>query len=101
MFKFAVLSATALAVVAVMPEAQAHRAHHHHTAHHQKAAKVHFGGKPGLGYWRRGPETGYGFAFSSYRKDPFGGDDYYDGDRCYYVHHKNFCVANKIFNGFE
>lgn len=72
--------------------------------HYQKsgrAAKVHYGGKPGLGYWRRGPEKGYGFGFSSYKGDPFGSDDYWDGDKCYYARHSNYCVKNRIFNGFD
>jgi hypothetical protein len=101
MFRFVFSGVAALAVTAFVPDANAYKAHDHNAAHHLNAEKVRFGGKPGLGYWRRGPATGYGFAFSSYRRDPFGSDDYYDGDRCYYLHHKNFCVANKIFNGFD
>ena len=95
-----VIAAAALLVSAI--PARAHHRHHigapHHKAH---AAKVHYGGKPGLGYWRRGPETGYGFGFASYKRDPFGSDDYFDGGRCYYLHHRNFCAANKIFDGFR
>ena len=94
----------------------AHNNHgHHNGAHHFKivydtaaytlphahAEKVHYGGKPGLGYWRRGPAHGYGFGFSSYKGDPFGSDDYSDGQGCFYLHHKNYCVKNRIFTGFR
>lgn len=70
---------------------------------HYHAAKVRYGGSPHLGYWRKGPARGHGvaFAFSTYRGDPFGSDDYYDGNRCYYVHHQNYCMRNHIFNGFD
>jgi hypothetical protein len=105
------IGATALLAVslAISSPATAHMKRHHHAgdAHGSpwitkgKAARVRYGGKPGLGYWRRGPEKGYGFRFSSYKGDPFGSDDYWDGDRCYYVLHRNHCVVNKIFNGFE
>lgn len=114
MKKIALTVATALAATLFVSSAEAHKSywpHYHykkapkakHTGKIEKkhAARVRFGGKKGLGYWRPGPKTGYGFAFSSYRKDPFGSDDYWDGGRCYYLHHKNFCMPNKIFNGFE
>ncbi|MEQ1719233.1 MAG: hypothetical protein ABL907_25150 [Hyphomicrobium sp.] len=71
-----------------------------HDTKHGKAGKIHYGGKPHLGYWRKGPRRGYGFGFSSYKGDPFGADDYFDGDRCHYRRGQNFCVKNRIFNGF-
>lgn len=67
----------------------------------RKAARVRYGGRAGVGYWRPGPDAGYGFGFSSYKGDPFGSDDYYDGGRCYYRKHRDFCVANKIFDGSD
>lgn len=97
MFKIAHILAVALPVLAAVPQAAAH----HYEKKHHSAKKVHYGGKPGLGYWRHGPAMGYGFAFSSYRGDPFGSDDYYDGDRCYYDHHRDFCLKTKIFTGFR
>ena len=81
-------------------QANHHTTHHHHAARHA-AEKVHYGGKPHLGYWRRGPEIGYGFGFSSYRGDPFGSDDYYDGGLCHYLKHQDFCYPNPIFTGFR
>jgi hypothetical protein len=92
-------AAIALAVFAAPAEAHKGRYHKHH--HHHNAGKVHYGGKPGLGYWRRGPEQGRGFGFSSYKGDPFGSDDYYDGNRCFYVRHRDHCVKNNIFSGFN
>ncbi|MEQ1652170.1 MAG: hypothetical protein ABL897_06770 [Hyphomicrobium sp.] len=100
MLKTASIALAGVAILALSVPADAHRAHHHKGHAKKHAAKVHYGGKPGLGYWRRGPERGYGFRFSSYKGDPFGADDYFDGDRCYYQKRRNFCVANKIFNGF-
>lgn len=94
MMKFAALLASALVLALSPMPAEAH-----HTTKKGKAAKVRYGGKPGLGYWRPGPKRGYGFRFSSYKGDPFSSDDYYDGDRCYYVHHTNYCVKNRIFMG--
>ena len=106
----------ALVTTAVLVAAAATPASAHHKRHgskrivylsaayvppHAHANKVHYGGKPGLGYWRRGPEKAYGFRFSSYKGDPFGSDDYYDGDRCYYDHHRDFCLKSKIFTGFR
>lgn len=82
-----------------------HRRHRYHSRRHvtdhRRAARVRYGGKRWRGYWRPGPETGYGFRFASYRGDPFGSDDYWDHGRCYYLHHSNYCVANKIFDGSD
>lgn len=100
MLKTASIALAGVAILALSVPADAHRAHHHKGHAQKHASKVHYGGKPGLGYWRRGPERGYGFRFSSYKADPFGADDYYDGDRCYYQKGRNFCAANRIFNGF-
>jgi len=47
------------------------------------------------GYSRRGPPYGYRFGFSTYAGDPFYSDDYYDGGRCYYLHHRDFCRGRK------
>ncbi len=79
------------------------------TAHHQtfkgdkhhKAKAVHYGGKKGLGVWRKGPERGYGFGFASYKGDPFGKDDYWDGGQCHYLHKRNFCYKTREFTGFR
>lgn len=91
-------------VAPAMAHKKAHRQHHHVSGQHggksaHRPARVRYSGRGGVGYWRPGPETGYGFGFSSYKGDPFGNDDYYDGGRCYYQKHHDFCVANKIFDG--
>lgn len=103
------LLAILLVAALTVPAAAGHR-HHKHQGHHARAydghqhsgraARVRYGGKHGRGYWRPGPKKGYGFGFATYRGDPFGGDDYWDKGRCYYVHHRNHCVGNRIFNGF-
>lgn len=101
---FRLLAAAGIAYLSLAVPASAHHRSGHYAGqhhYHYRAAKVHHGGKPHLGYWRRGPAKGYGFGFSTYRGDPFGDDDYYDGDRCYYVNHENFCMPNHIFNGFD
>ena len=107
MSKVVLLAVVGIAL-AVAPAAEAHGRHHRHKHHdhhkhhaQQRAGAVHYGGQPGLGYWRKGPAKGYGFGFWSYKGDPFGSDDYYDGDRCYYVRHHDHCVKNKICSGFE
>lgn len=96
------LAATSLVVVLHAASAQAHKSSSRHANHtHFKAAKVRYGGHLHVGYWRPGPARGPRFGFSSYKGDPFGSDDYYDGRQCYYVHHRNFCVHNHIFTGFD
>lgn len=98
MIRFLALAAAAVFLASLPSPADAgHRGARHH---HPHVGKVHYGGRRHLGYWRRGPARGYGFGFSSYRGDPFGSDDYFDGGRCYYVHHRDHCVKNRIFNGF-
>lgn len=77
-----------------------HAHHHHYAPHHGKvAARLRYGGAPGLGWWRPGPESGKGFRFATYKGDPFGRDDYYDGDRCYYRKSLDFCVSKRIIDG--
>lgn len=75
-----------------------HRPHASHGAHAHKG-RIHYGGAPGLGYWRRGPLYGKGFAFSTYRGDPFGKSDYYDGDGCFYRRGRDFCVQDYAASG--
>jgi hypothetical protein len=90
---------TALALSLGQAAAHARQHSHLHSEHwravpHPKqaeAAWVRYGGRPGLGYWRPGPASGYGFGFSTYKGDPFGSDDYWDGGRCYYRLHHDFC----------
>jgi hypothetical protein len=94
-----VLVAGAAAAGANPQHPHKHQYKHHH--HHGHTGKIHYGGRPGLGYWRRGPAVGYGFAFSSYRKDPFGADDYYDGGLCHYRKRHDFCYRQKQFTGFR
>lgn len=65
-----------------------HGAHHHGKG--RKAKRIKYGPRP-KGYWRPGPEKGYGFRFSTYRGDPFGKNDYYDGGDCFYRNGHNFC----------
>lgn len=74
---------------------------HHGAGKHRHAAKIRYGGAPGRGYWRPGPLYGYGFGFATYKGDPYGKDDYFDGGRCYYRHHRNYCVRTQIFTGFR
>lgn len=65
----------------------AHEAHG--STHYKHGAYRH------KGYSRRGPLRGYGFGFSTYAGDPFYSDDYFDGRRCYYLHHQDFCRGPK------
>lgn len=97
---------TAIAISAILVVALALPAHAHEGRHLRKGygavSKTHYGGmRPELGYWRRGPKTGYGFGFSTYKGDPFGSDDYYDRGRCFYMHHRDTCVKDWIFSGFR
>lgn len=73
-------------------KARAHKAHvarHHRHVNRKRNAYLH------RGYSRRGPPYGYRFGFSTYAGDPFYSDDYYDGGRCYYLHHHDFCRGRK------
>jgi len=100
------IAAAAIAALTLVPAAQAghrrHHGHHHHGGHvvydtggefkgKGPVAHLRYGPKP-QGYWRPGPETGYGFRFSSYRGDPFGKNDYYDRHGCYYLRGANYCL---------
>ena len=98
--KFVSIVIAAAALAAASAPAAAHHQKFSGGKHH-KAHAVHYGGKHGLGYWRKGPETGYGYRFSSYKGDPFGADDYYDGGQCHYLHKRNFCYTTREFNGFR
>lgn len=97
----AVCAATVVAIAAPAGARYPARVRHYDNDFHYRAAKIHLGGRHQLGHWRPGPARGVAFGFSTYRGDPFGGDDYYDGHRCYYVHHQNYCMRNHIFNGFD
>jgi hypothetical protein len=104
------LMIAALPLVLIAPPSSAadlsegtHKTHVHkkHHAKHARTGRIRYGGAPGLGYWRKGPERGYGFAFSTYKGDPFGKDDYYDGDRCFYVRGHDYCDKRRIWTGFN
>ena len=85
--------AAILAFAFLAPAAEAKHKSNNRSGH-LPAEMVHNDG-PGhkhLGYWRNGPSTGYGFAFSSYPKDPFGSDDYTDRNGCFYRGHGDFCL---------
>lgn len=75
--------------------------HKKHHAKHARTGRIHYGGAPGLGYWRKGTLRGYGFAFSTYKGDPFGKNDYYDGDRCFYRDGRDYCDKRRIWTGFN
>lgn len=79
MLNFLRVAGIALGLATLVPTAEAHYWHHHHD-HYFK-----------LGYHRAGPPYGYRFGFATYAGDPFARDDYYDGGRCYYLHHRDFC----------
>jgi len=72
---------------------------HHSNKHHLSKAHVHahpkYAAHNRRGYSRRGPPYGYRFGFSTYAGDPFYSDDYFDGRRCYYLHHQDFCRGPK------
>ncbi len=72
--------------------------HHSHKGH---ANKVRYGKRgSGVGYYRKGPEHGYGFRFATYRGDPFGKSDYWDRNGCYYQHGHNYCLNFTPPKGF-
>jgi hypothetical protein len=74
----------------------AHSYHHYRHAHkaHGKIYHKHSAYRH-KGYSRHGPRYGYRFGFSTYAGDPFYSDDYFDGRRCYYLHHRDFCRGPK------
>jgi hypothetical protein len=94
----AVISAATISIAPANACGNACRDASHHKHH---ANKVHYSGKHGVGYYRRGPRSGYGFGFSSYKGDPFGADDYFDGYKCHYVHHRDYCDHRQEFTGFR
>lgn len=79
MLNFVRVAGIALGLAALAPAAEAHHWHHRHDGYFR------------LGYHRAGPPHGYRFGFWTYAGDPFARDDYYDGHRCYYLHHRDFC----------
>lgn len=78
MSKFVQVVGLILGLASFVPSAEAHFRRHHE-------------GYFRLGYHRIGPPHGYRFGFATYAGDPFAYDDYYDGRRCYYLHHRDFC----------
>lgn len=102
-YMLAIAAAAAGVMMSLAPASAKHQARVrlYDNDFHYRSGKIQHGGRGNVGYWRRGPKNGVAFGFSTYRGDPFGGDDYYDGNRCYYVHHQNYCMRNRIFNGFD
>ena len=84
MSKLLAAAAMLMGLAALSTGAQAH--HWHHRYDHFR-----------LGYHRAGPPHGYRFGFWTYAGDPFARDDYYDGHRCYYLHHRDFCRGPRAF----
>jgi hypothetical protein len=90
--------AAALAMLASNAGASTGTSHHKYARHSHKAhAATHHkhGAYQHRGYSRSGPRYGYRFGFSTYAGDPFYSDDYFDGRRCYYLHHQDFCRGRK------
>ncbi len=79
MLKSVCVTSVVLGLTALATSAEAHHRHHRHEKDFR------------LGYHRAGPPHGYRFGFATYAGDPFARDDYYDGRRCYYLHHQDFC----------
>jgi hypothetical protein len=92
---FAMLASQAIAATTT-PPSHHHLSHKAHVAKHHKSHK-HHRHNPYVHrvYGRPGPLYGYRFGFSTYPGDPFYSDDYFDGRRCYYLHHKDFCRGPK------
>jgi len=90
MIRSQVLSIAALFIVPFVSAADAKG-----TAHRVNAHK-HF-----VRYSRPGPPSGYKFGWATYRGDPSASDDYFDGHRCYYLHHRDFCVSRHWRGGFR
>jgi len=78
MLKVLSVASFVLGFAAFVPSADAHWRHHNNCCFK-------------LGYHRYGPPYGPRFGFYTYAGDPFARDDYYDGRRCYYLHHRDFC----------
>jgi hypothetical protein len=81
MLKFLSVASFVLGLAALVPSADAHFRHRCRG----ECQTFH------LGYHRYGPPYGPHFGFYTYAGDPFARDDYYDGRRCYYLHHRDFC----------
>jgi len=94
-----VFASMALAMLASHADAKTNATSHHHHAHKAHVTKHHMHRKHSAylrhGYWRAGPPYGYRFGFATYAGDPFYSDDYFDGRRCYYLHHRDFCRGPK------
>ncbi len=84
MLKVLSVASFVLGLAALVPSADAHHWRHHHGRYHNNCCFK-------LGYHRYGPPYGPRFGFYTYAGDPFARDDYYDGRRCYYLHHRDFC----------
>jgi hypothetical protein len=88
----------AAALALLSPAAGAGTLHHRHAHHSYKGHGAHHHKHTAYsrrGYSRRGPLYGYRFGFSTYAGDPFYSDDYFDGRRCHYLHHQDFCRGPK------
>lgn len=93
-YSIGALAAVTATLAMVASGAAATTAHHHkHKAHAAKQHKHGVGMRKG--YSRPGPRYGYRFGFSTYAGDPFYSDDYFDGRRCHYLHHRDFCRGPK------
>jgi len=92
--------AAGLILAAFIPLAEAkslHRSARGHVVRH-----VSHKGHVHKGFSRRGPPYGYGFGFATYAGDPFATDDYFDGYRCHYLHHRDVCLGlNRPLDPFE
>lgn len=90
-----ILGSQAIAEMSSHPS-HPHRSHKAHAAKHYKHHK-HYRHRSYVHrvYGRPGPLYGYRFGFSTYPGDPFYSDDYFDGRRCYYLHHRDFCRGPK------
>jgi hypothetical protein len=94
----AVAIAAVLTLTMVASQAEANSSYHRHHRHAHKGHVVkHHNHYSHLrrGYYRPGPPYGYRFGFSTYAGDPFYSDDYFDGRRCYYLRHRDFCRGPK------
>lgn len=93
------LAISVLAMVAALTPPAAAARHAKTKSHPHHAAHLRYGPAP-LGVWRPGPKRGYGFAFSTYRGDPFAKDDYWDGRECFYLHHRDFCRPYRAYEAW-
>ena len=89
MIKQASILAAVVAVASALPVAGA-QATHCGTCTRRVTATT---SSSSAGYARRGTATGLHFGFVTYAGDPFAHDDYYDGHRCFYRHHHDYCLV--------